>query len=110
MRKLCLILAILSLFSLACGKKKNNVLQPKEENTMKVSPVDSNNLTNATSTAITMKEDPLTRANKDYMIAYNKYVMLLRESGPQTIETLQALAEYQRKYKIYQMVKREQRR
>ncbi|MFZ2955995.1 MAG: hypothetical protein WA705_03765 [Candidatus Ozemobacteraceae bacterium] len=41
-------------------------------------------------------------AYQEYLAAYEKYVRLLRESGPQTIETLQALAEYQKKYQLYQ--------
>ncbi len=47
---------------------------------------------------------PLEYAQKEYLEAYNDYVRLLRESGPQTIDTLQALAMYQKKYQIYQML------
>lgn len=47
---------------------------------------------------------PLEYAQKEYLDAYNDYVRLLRESGPQTIDTLQALASYQKKYQIYQML------
>jgi uncharacterized lipoprotein NlpE involved in copper resistance len=47
---------------------------------------------------------PLELAQKEYLAAYDNYVRLLRESGPQTIETLQALAEYQKKYQLYQML------
>ena len=54
--------------------------------------------------AKTLKISPLEYAQKDYLDAYNEYVRLLRESGPQTIETLQALALYQRKYQFYQML------
>ena len=49
---------------------------------------------------------PLEAAQKDYLAAYDEYVRLLRESGPQTMDTLQALAEYQKKYQIYQMLLR----
>lgn len=47
---------------------------------------------------------PIELTQKEYLDAYNEYVRLLRESGPQTIETLQALAIYQKKYQIYQML------
>jgi len=47
---------------------------------------------------------PLEKAQKEYLAAYDNYVRLLRESGPQTLETLQALADYQKKYQIYQML------
>lgn len=46
----------------------------------------------------------LEQSQKEYLDAYNEYVRLLRESGPQTIETLQALAIYQKKYQIFQML------
>ena len=44
------------------------------------------------------------KAQKDYQDSYNEYVKCLRESGPQTIETLQALTIYQKNYQIYQML------
>ena len=46
----------------------------------------------------------LEKAQKDYQDSYSEYVRCLRESGPQTIETLQALTVYQKKYQIYQML------
>ncbi len=52
----------------------------------------------------TAKLSPLELAQKQYLDAYNEYVRLLRESGPQTIDTLQALAIYQKQYQIYQML------
>jgi len=45
---------------------------------------------------------PLEKAQKEYLAAYEKYVKTLRESGPQTLETLHALADYQKKYQLYQ--------
>lgn len=51
-----------------------------------------------------VKVSPLEYAQKEYLNAYNEYVRLLRESGPQTIETLHALALYQNKYQLYQML------
>lgn len=53
---------------------------------------------------VKVKKSPIEYAQKEYLDAYNDYVRLLRESGPQTIETLQALALYQKKYQIYQMI------
>ncbi len=49
-------------------------------------------------------ERTLESAHTDYLEAYDRYVKLLRESGPQTMDTLGALAEYQRKYQTYQMM------
>jgi hypothetical protein len=43
-------------------------------------------------------------AQNEYLAAYDDYVRLLKESGPQTMETLQALANYQKKYQLYQML------
>lgn len=54
--------------------------------------------------AAALRVSPLEYAQKEYLDSYNEYVRLLRESGPQTIETLQALALYQKKYQIYQML------
>lgn len=54
--------------------------------------------------ASAIRVSPLVYAQKEYLDSYNEYVRLLRESGPQTIETLQALALYQKKYQIYQML------
>ncbi|HNW36084.1 MAG TPA: hypothetical protein PKM25_14195 [Candidatus Ozemobacteraceae bacterium] len=48
-------------------------------------------------------ERSLETAHKEYLAAYDRYVKMLRESGPQTMETLSALAEYQRKYQTYQL-------
>ncbi|MGM0599918.1 MAG: hypothetical protein ACQETH_08905 [Candidatus Rifleibacteriota bacterium] len=51
-----------------------------------------------------VKISPLEVAQKEYLAAYDDYVRLLKESGPQTLETLQALANYQKKYQLYQML------
>ncbi len=67
-------------------------------------PVQANTVETAVRPAKTQKVSPLEYAQKEYLDAYNEYVRLLRESGPQTIETLQALALYQKKYQIYQML------
>ncbi|MBP7634872.1 hypothetical protein KBA41_11945 [Candidatus Ozemobacteraceae bacterium] len=49
-------------------------------------------------------ERTLEDAHMAYLAAYDRYVKMLRESGPQTMETLGALAEYQRKYQTYQLM------
>jgi len=49
-------------------------------------------------------ERTLEAAHAEYLAAYDRYVKMLRESGPQTMETLTALAEYQRKYQTYQLL------
>ncbi len=46
----------------------------------------------------------LEQAHLAYQKAYEQYVRQLRESGPQTMDTLNALADYQKKYQIYQML------
>ena len=57
----------------------------------------------ATSTKkVEMTIATLDKAQKEYLAAYDRYVKMLRESGPQTMETLHALAEYQKKYRLYQ--------
>lgn len=56
------------------------------------------------SNATAAVERTLEDAHKEYLAAYDRYVKLLRESGPQTMETLGALAEYQRKYQTYQLM------
>ena len=60
--------------------------------------------TTASSASSSQRLSPIELTQKEYLDAYNEYVRLLRESGPQTIETLQALAIYQKKYQIYQML------
>ncbi len=63
------------------------------------------------STALKVSKDsPLEKAHKEYLEAYEAYVQALRENGPQTMETLNALADYQKKYQLYQMILRAQDR
>lgn len=57
-----------------------------------------------TSNASAAVRRTLEDAHRDYLAAYDRYVKMLRESGPQTMETLSALAEYQRKYQTYQLM------
>ncbi|MBF0407118.1 MAG: hypothetical protein HQM10_07180 [Candidatus Riflebacteria bacterium] len=47
-------------------------------------------------------KNALEQAHQDYLDSYEKYVQMLRKKGPQTIETLDALADYQKKYRLYQ--------
>lgn len=54
------------------------------------------------------RDSPLEKAHKEYLEAYEAYVQALRENGPQTMETLNALADYQKKYQLYQMILRAQ--
>ncbi|HNV70759.1 MAG TPA: hypothetical protein PKO06_13745, partial [Candidatus Ozemobacteraceae bacterium] len=54
------------------------------------------------------RDNPLEKAHKEYLEAYETYVQALRENGPQTMETLNALADYQKKYQLYQMILRAQ--
>ncbi len=51
-----------------------------------------------------IERNVLEEAQKNYQNSYNNYVKCLREKGPQTIETLQALTQYQKHYQIYQML------
>lgn len=57
-----------------------------------------------TATGSTAVDRTLEDIHKEYLAAYERYVKMLRESGPQTMETLGALAEYQRKYQTYQLL------
>lgn len=47
-------------------------------------------------------ENALEKAHQDYLNAYERYVQLLRESGPHAMDTLNALADYQKKYQLFQ--------
>ncbi len=73
-------------------------MSPSQQSTF-----ESDSPANASDTA-KVRLSPIEISQKEYLDAYNEYVRLLRESGPQTIETLQALAIYQKKYQIYQML------
>jgi len=109
MKQVTVFLAIaLLLLSVTGCQKQNQVVPPSTGTTIqsKVSfPAQFNTRemqqpvkTNA------RKLSPIEYAQKEYLASYNEYVRLLRESGPQTIETLQALAQYQKNYQIYQML------
>lgn len=68
-------------------------------------PTDSSTLIQLENKKI-IRENLLENAYKEYIKAYNNYVKMLRESGPQTLETLNALAEYQKKYQLYLIIKK----
>ena len=103
-----ILILITALFSLGCEEKGNTVDINKKENTSVVVNNESNSdytVINASDTNLFGKERTvLEKAQKDYQDSYSEYVRCLRESGPQTIETLQALTVYQKKYQIYQML------
>ena len=48
--------------------------------------------------------DPIKEAETDYLNAYNEYLRLSKDKGPQDSETLQALMLYQQKHQIYEML------
>ncbi len=105
--KYCLSLLLTTAIWLSgCGQNPDIPAQPTGTGTQVLSPdpVQSSTVETGVRTAKTLKISPLEYAQKEYLDAYNDYVRLLRESGPQTIETLQALALYQKKYQIYQML------
>lgn len=105
--KYCLSLLLTTAIWLSgCGQNPDIPAQPTGTGPQVLSPdpVQSSTVETGVRPAKTLKISPLEYAQKEYLDAYNDYVRLLRESGPQTIETLQALALYQKKYQIYQML------
>ena len=104
-----ILLLGLALFSFVCDENAKEIpAQPAQANSAEV----SNNVTTNEYTVLNASEgnlfgkekSVLEKAQKDYQDSYSEYVRCLRESGPQTIETLQALTVYQKKYQIYQML------
>ncbi|MDN5279198.1 MAG: hypothetical protein PWR01_3163 [Clostridiales bacterium] len=67
-------------------------------------PFQANTISVVASESKKPKQSPLELAQSEYLSSYDNYVRLLRESGPQTLETLEALASYQKKYQLYQML------
>jgi len=105
--KLCLSLLLATAIIMGgCSQNPDMPVQPTGSGSQILSPdpVQSSTIETGVRPAKTLKISPLEYAQKEYLDAYNDYVRLLRESGPQTIETLQALALYQKKYQIYQML------
>ncbi|MBF0547796.1 MAG: hypothetical protein HQM08_25385 [Candidatus Riflebacteria bacterium] len=52
----------------------------------------------------------LEKTHQEYLRSYEKYVQMLREKGPQTMETLEALADYQKNYQLYQKILAEEKK
>ncbi|MDD2998295.1 MAG: hypothetical protein PHV05_04480 [Candidatus Riflebacteria bacterium] len=102
-----LILGGLLIAFCGCGKKDDPAQTPAPSETSIGAPSmapSQMSTVEAKAKAAAIKISPIEYAQKEYLDSYNEYVRLLRESGPQTIETLQALAIYQKKYQIYQML------
>lgn len=110
MKKTFFVLIMVGLLagSIGCGKDEEQA-QPASSDPrarlISMSPSQQGVVESSGNTASgNAKLSPLVSSQKEYLDSYNEYVRLLRESGPQTIETLQALAIYQKKYQIYQML------
>ncbi|GAB4272398.1 MAG: hypothetical protein Kow0029_10930 [Candidatus Rifleibacteriota bacterium] len=115
MKKLFLILAIGIFFQTGCNEQSNqgkNIVYSPASNTLQVvntAPMQANTFSPDTESNKT-RLSPLEKAQNEYLKAYDEYVRSLRESGPQTLETLQALADYQKKYQLYQMILRAEKK
>ncbi len=98
------------LFVVGCDNSSTNDAEIRSKslannNVKNVNNNSSSEINVYTNKNITEKElSIIEKAQKEYQDSYNEYVKSLRESGPQTIETLQALTIYQKKYQIYQML------
>ncbi len=104
-----ILLVVSTLCSIGCDENSKELPSQvdKSQATTVSGNINSNEYTvlNSTDGNIFEKEKSvLEKAQKDYQESYSEYVRCLRESGPQTIETLQALTVYQKKYQIYQML------
>ncbi len=110
MKNILLVFAVLTVLAglHGCGKKEISEQPPSTDpraGQISMSPSQQGTVeTSASPAAGSARLSPLELSQKEYLDAYNEYVRLLRESGPQTIETLQALAIYQKKYQIFQML------
>jgi len=93
------VLLIITTFTIGCAET------PRVENKPNSVSSETTDLSIKTiSTNSSTLDHTLIIAQKEYQKAYDVYVKMLRESGPQTLETLNALADYQKKYQIYQML------
>ncbi len=102
-------LLVSSLFLLGCDENNKEaspqpVQSQKSEITNNINSDDYTVLNASEGNLFGKEKSVLEKAQKDYQDSYSEYVRCLRESGPQTLETLQALAVYQKKYQIYQML------
>ena len=105
---------LVSIFLLAgCGDAKDNLplTNNKDTNRANIFKSDgSSNNQNETGESLkdNIKLSAIDEAQKNYQDSYNEYVRCLREVGPQKIETLKALSDYQKKYHIYQKLLKEE--
>lgn len=104
------VLLSITLLCVGCEVAQQQIVTSKAK---EVSVVSSNisssknvisNTSNNAKSLEDVEKTVLEEAQKNYQDSYNEYVRCLRESGPQTIETLQALTVYQKNYQIYQML------
>lgn len=105
-----IILVVSAVFYLGCDENSTEISSQMNKSQSKNNITDnlkSNEYTvlnNSDGNLFEKEKSVLEKAQKDYQESYSEYVRCLRESGPQTIETLQALTLYQKKYQIYQML------
>ena len=92
---------ILPLFFTGCSEKQT----PKPQSNESLPTIEpSISKANPSKSVPQHHVSPLEDAEKAYRKSYDNYVRMLRESGPQTMDTLNALADYQQKYQVYQML------
>ena len=108
MERTIYLLIICSLFVVGCDNaSSNNTISRTNDNSVSDIQLNSKNVDPKSNTPSNFTDKQISiveKAQKDYQDSYNEYVKCLRESGPQTIETLQALTIYQKNYQIYQMI------
>lgn len=109
----CLTLVVLfcALFLSGCEKETKTPMETNPSRLVNAS--DSLSFPSTASQPIAPPDSTsvlIDNVQKEYLAAYEKYVKTLRENGPQTIETLHALADYQKKYRMYQMMLQSQRK
>ncbi len=105
-RKTIILLLLIAFYACGCNESKQNHLQPDNKANFSMNQRSKENIvnTNSSSNSLEIEKNVLEDAQKNYQDSYNEYVRCLRESGPQTVETLQALTMYQKNYQIYQML------
>ena len=101
-RDYIIFIALFILVSIGCNETNNTSTQLNSVDSSNNTKIALNN-TNI-NTSIVKQNIVIDKAQKDYQDSYNEYVRCLREKGPQTVETLQALTIYQKNYQIYQML------
>lgn len=88
----------------AGASKGNKSSKPASSNSLNLHSNIVANIVASGASKIDIEKTVLEEAQRNYQNSYNEYVRCLRESGPQTLETLQALTIYQKNYQIYQML------